>query len=94
MNRDNIMKFIKESNHYISNINKALRNVKSDVLVDFIYLNPLIITVVMYKVTSSSNLQVIKNYIKNMNCIDIIGVDIPHLPQSKSYLKIIDISYF
>ena len=88
------MKFIKKSNHYISNINKALRNIKSDVLVDFICSNLLSIIVVMCKVTSLSDLQVIKNYIKNVNCIDIISVDIPHLPQSKFYLKIIDIPYF
>jgi len=94
MNGDNIMKFIKKSNHYISNINKALRNIKSDVLVDFICSNPLSITVVMCKVTSSSDLQVIKNYIKNVNYIDIISVNIPHLPQSKFYLRIIGIPYF
>ena len=94
MNGDNIMKFMKESNHYILNINKALRNIKSDVLVDFICSNLLSIIVVMCKVTSLSDLQVIKNYIKNVNCIDIISVDIPHLPQSKFYLKIIDIPYF
>ena len=88
------MKFIKESSHYISNINKALRNIKSDVSVDFICLDLLGIIVVICKVISSSNLQVIKNYIKNVNCIDITGVDISYLLQSKSYLKIIGILYF
>ena len=88
------MKFIKESSHYISNINKALRNIKSDVSVDFICLDLLGIMVVICKVISSSNLQVIKNYIKNVNCIDITGVDISYLLQSKSYLKIIGILYF
>ena len=65
MNRNNIMKFMKESSHHISNINRALRNIKSDVLVDFIYLDLLVIMVVTCKTTSSSDLQVIKNYIKN-----------------------------
>ena len=88
------MKFMKESSYYISNINKALRNIKSDVSVNFIYSDPLGIMVVMYKVTSSSNLQVIKNYIKNMNCIDITGVNTPCLLQFESYLKIISILYF
>jgi len=94
MNGDNIMKFMKKSNYYISNINRALRNVKSDVSIDFICSDLLDITVIMCKVTSLSNLQVIKNYIKNVNYIDIIGVDISHLPQSKFYLKIIGILYF
>ena len=94
MNGDNIMKFMKESNHYILNINKALRNIKSDVLVDFICSNPLSITVVMCKVTSSSDLQVIKNNIKNVNYTDITDVNTSCLLQSKSYLKIIGIYYF
>ena len=94
INGDNIMKFMKESSHHISNINKALRNIKSDISVDFICSDLLDIMVVICKVTSSSDLQVIKNYIKNVNCIDITGVDIPHLLQSKSYLKIIGILYF
>jgi len=94
MNRDNIMKFMKESNYYISNINRALRNIKSDVLVNFIHLDPLDITVITCKVASLSDLQVIENYIKNMNYINIMEVNTPCLPQSKSYLKIISIPYF
>ena len=94
MNGDNIMKFIKESSYYISNINSALRNIKSDVSVNFIYSYPLGIMVVTCKVTSLSNLQVIENNTKNVNYIDITGVNTPCLPQSKSYLKIIGIPYF
>ena len=78
----------------ISNINRALKNVKSDVSVNFICSDLLDVTVVTYKITSSSDLQIIENYIKNVNCIDIIGINTPHLPQSKSYLKIIGISYY
>ena len=85
------MKFMKKSSYYISNINRALRDIKSDVLVNFICSDSLGIMVVMYKVTSSSNLQVIENNIKNVNCTDITDVDTPCLLQSKSYLKIIDI---
>jgi len=88
------MKFMKESSHHISNINRALRNIKSDVLVNFICSDPLGIMIAICKVISSSDLQVIKKYIKNINCIDITGVDIPYLLQSKSYLKIIGILYF
>ena len=91
MNGNNIIKFIKKSSYHILSINKALRNIKSDVLVDFICSDPLGIMVVTCKVTSSSDLQVIENYIKNVNCINIIGIDIPRLLQSKSYLKIIGI---
>jgi len=93
MNGNNIMKFMKKSSYYISNINRTLKNIKSDVLVNFIYSDSLGIMVVTCKVTSSSNLQVIKNNIKNVNYIDITDVDTSCLLQSNSYLKFIGIPY-
>ena len=67
---------------------------KSEVLVDFIYSNLLGITVVTNKVLLPSDLLIIENYVKNLENIDFSQVDSPWLPQSKSYLKIIGISYF
>jgi len=74
MNGDNILKFMKKSSLHISNINRALRNIKSNVLVDFIHSDPLGITIVTCKVALSSNLQVIENYVKSVDCIDATGV--------------------
>ena len=45
------------------------------------------------KVTSQFNLNTIESYIKNINIINIEDIMTFHLPQSKSYLKIIGISY-
>ena len=56
MNSDNIMRFMKESSLHVSNLNKALRNIKSDVLVNFICLDLLGITIVTCKVASISDL--------------------------------------
>jgi len=36
MSNDNNMKFMKNSSMHVTNINKVLRNAKSEVLVDFI----------------------------------------------------------
>jgi len=80
MNADNILKFMKKSSLYISNINKALRNIKSNISVDFICSNPLSITIVTCKVALSSDLQVIESYIKSVNCINVINVNVPYLP--------------
>ena len=60
MNSDNIMRFIKKSSLHISNLNSALKNIKSDVLVNFICSDPLGITIVTCKVALVSDLQVIK----------------------------------
>ena len=50
--------------------------------------------VITNKITVQSDLYIIENYIKKVDNIDTINVDTPRLPQSKSYLKIIGISYF
>ena len=51
ISNDNITKFMKNSLVYVANINRALRNVKSEVLADFICLDPLGIIVVTNKVS-------------------------------------------
>ena len=94
MNCDNIKKFMGESSNHVSNLNRALKSIKLDVMVDFIHLDPMDITIVTNKVTSALDLQSIDNYIKSVNSIDSTGVDVPHLHQSKFYLKIIGIPYF
>ena len=52
MNSDNTAKFMKDNLLYVANINRLLRNMKSKVLVDFIWSNQLSVTVVTYKVAS------------------------------------------
>ena len=43
------------------------------------------------KIMSNLELQMVENYIKNANCIITEGIKTPRLPQSKFYLKVIDI---
>ena len=94
MNSDNISKFMKNSLLHIANINQSLRNMKSEVLVNFICSDLTCIIVVTNKVMVQSNLHVIENYVKKVDNIDSINVDVSCLPQSKLYLKIICIPYF
>jgi len=47
----------------------------------------------MNKVASTSDLQTVENYVKNIDHLDLKDMKILCLPQSKSYLKIIDIPY-
>ena len=51
MDNNNISNFMKNSLLYVTNINRFLRNVKSEVLVDFIHSDPLDITIVTNKVS-------------------------------------------
>ena len=91
---DNNIKFMKNSLIYVTNINRILRNMKSEVLVDFICSDLLRVTIVTNKVLLSSDLLIIESYVKNSENIDSSQVDFLCLSQSKSYLKIIGISYF
>jgi len=94
MSIDNINSFMKSSSLHVTNINWSLRNTKSEVLVNFIQSDTSSVTVIMNKVTVQSDLHIIENYVKKVEDINIINVDMPCLPQSKFYLKIIGIPYF
>ena len=94
MGNENNINFIKNSFIHVTNLNRNLRNTKSEVLVDFIHSDPLGIMVVTNKVSLPSDLLIIENYVKNSESIDFTQVNSPYLPQSKFYLKIIGIPYF
>jgi len=93
MSSDNKKDFMKESSLYITNINRALKQTKLEVMVDFICLDTTGITIVTNKVATNLDLQMIENYVKGSKHINCNEVELPRLPQSKSYLKIISISY-
>ena len=94
MSSDNNSIFMKNSSLYIANINRNLKNTKSEVLVNYIWSNPLGITIVTNKISQQSDLQIIDQYVKNSNDINALQVEKPCLPQSKSYLKIIGTLFF
>ena len=94
MSNNNNMKFMKNSSMHIANINRALRNTKSEVLVDFIRSDPLGIMAVTNKISLQLDLQIIEQYVKNSDDIDALQVEVSCFSQLKSYLKIIGIPYF
>jgi len=94
MSNDNNNSFIKNSAFHVANINRLLRNAKSDIAVDFIRSDPIGIVIITNKVASMSDLQIISQYIKKSEDINELQVKEPRLPQSKSYLKIIGIPFF
>ena len=90
MSNDNKTKFMEDSNTHIVNINKAFKNIKSGVIVDFVQSNQAGITTATNKVAAPLNLQTTEQY---TNHIEVDNIEILYLPQSKSYLKIISILY-
>ena len=85
--------FMEKSSAYVTNMNRVLKNIQTEIMVNFVQLDPSGIVIMTNKVTSPLDLQMIENYVINANCINTDGVEVPRLPQSKFYLKIIDILY-
>ena len=80
INNDNKTKFIEDSYNHITNLNRILKNIILEIMVDFIQPDQSSITIITNKVASSLELQTIKNYIKNANCIKAKDVEVPCLP--------------
>ena len=76
ISNDNISNFMKNSLVYVSNINRSLRNTKSEVLVDFIHSNLLSIMIITNKVSLQLDLLIIENYVKSSNNIDALQVEV------------------
>ena len=94
ISNDNTSSFMKNSFLNIANINRELRNAKTDVLVNYVCSDNMGITIVINKVTQQSDLSIIDQYIKNSNDINALQVEDSRLPKSKSYLKIIGIPFY
>jgi len=63
---DNKVKFIVSSSKYITSFNRALKNTKSEVIIDFAHIDQNSIVIVTNKITSSLDFQTIEKYIKNI----------------------------
>ena len=94
MGGEKVISFMKNSSFHVANLNRTLRNSKSEVLVDYIRSENSSITVITNKVALQSNLSIIDNYVKSSNDINSLQVEEPCLLKSKSYLKIIGIPFF
>ena len=77
MSRDNVLSFMKNSSLHVANINRNLRNAKSDILVDYLRSENSDITVITNKVAQQSDMSIIDNYVKNLNDINSLQVDKP-----------------
>ena len=74
---------------HISNVNKYLKNSKSDIITDFIWTTNNGIIITTNKPANDINLSTIEKYLKNIKNVNPDSIESPHLPKSKSYMKII-----
>jgi len=81
------------SGDHIANINRILKNIKSEIMADFLYYNHQGLIITTNENTSQLDLSIVEKYIKNIDFIKTENIMASCLPQSKSYLTIIGISY-
>ena len=67
---------MKSSSTHIINLNRALKDIKSEIIADFFYSDQVGIVIVTNKVVASLNLQTIENYVKNANYIDAENIEV------------------
>jgi len=87
---DSIME---DANNHIFQINSHLKNIKSTLRAEFIRPCPGSISIITNNVPNPSDLTIMEKHFKSIEGIDTNEVLAPHLPQSKSYLKITGIPY-
>jgi len=79
---------------YITNINRLLKGIKSKIPTNFIHSDNKKVVVITNKIVTFSDLNIVEKYMKELNNVNSNDIISPKLPQSKSYLKILDIPYF
>jgi len=93
MGSDNSKKFISSSGDHVTDLNHALKNIKSETIVNFICIDYGSLIITFNKVASLLDISIINRYVKNCNNVDTNDIQNVHLLQSKSYLKILGIPY-
>ena len=71
-------------NKYIANINRALKDIKSDIVANFIHVDNRGMVITTNKIATNSDLDIIEKYIENIDKVDISKVISPRLLQFKS----------
>ena len=93
MTKANAELIVNSAHIHTTSINKCLKNSNSNIVTDFIRFNINGIIITMNKPASDLDLSTIEKYLKNVQNIILESIESPHLPKSKSYMKIIGLPY-
>ena len=90
MTKANAELIVNSAHIHVSNVNKCLKNSKSDTFVDFIRSNINGIIITTNKPASDLDLSTIEKYLKNVQNVNPDSIESPRLPKFKSYIKSLD----
>ena len=93
MTKTNTELIVNSAYIHISNINKCLKNSKSNIFTDFICFNVNGIIITTNKPASNLNLLTIEKYLKSVQNVNPDSIESSRLPKSNSYMKIIGLPY-
>ena len=93
MTKLNAELIMKSAHKHIVNINECLKNSNSDIIADFIYLSNNRIIITMNHLANVTELSRIKNFLKKIDNINPVSIEVLCLPKSKSYMKIVGLPY-
>ena len=93
MTKSNAELIMKSAHKHIANINEYLKNSNSDIIADFICLSNNGIIITMNRPANITELSRIENFLKKIDNIDPVSIEISCLPKSKSYMKIVGLPY-
>ena len=93
MTKLNAELIMKSAHKQITNINEHLKNSNSDIITDFICLSNNGVIITTNHPANATELSRIKNFLKKIDNIDLISIEAPCLPKSKSYMKIVGLPY-
>jgi len=84
---------INSAHIHISNVNKCLKNSKSNIVADFIHITNNRIIIIINKLANVLDLSTIEKYLKNIKNVNSDSIEGSCLPKSKLYMKIIGLPY-
>ena len=76
MNNNNKIKFMEDSCNHVTNVNKTLKGIKLEVIVNFICSDQSGVMIVANKVVSPLDLQIIESYVESTKYIKAEGVEV------------------
>lgn len=80
MNINSTNSFIKDSSTHVININRVLKNIKLNIVADFIHVENKGIIITTNNIASLLDLQAIEKYVKSSVYVNTEHVESPRLP--------------
>ena len=93
MTKSNAELIMKSAHKHITNINEYLKNSNLDIITDFIHLSNNRVIITTNCPADATELSRIENFLKKIDNIDPVSIEVLCLSKSKSYMKIVGLSY-